>query len=73
MENRELKLKEAREKLGMTQTELATKLGMVQQTYQKIESGKADNIRITTLKHICKTLDISADWLLGLTGEEASK
>lgn len=66
MKNRELRLKEAREKLCLTQTEIATMLGMAQQTYQKIESGKAENIRITTLKHICKTLDISADWLLGL-------
>lgn len=66
MENRELRLKEAREKLRMTQTEIAALLGMAQQTYQKIESGKAENIRITTLKHICKTLNISADWLLGL-------
>ena len=66
MENRELRLKEARENLKLTQTEIATKLGMAQQTYQKIESGKAENIRITTLKHICKTLNISADWLLGL-------
>ena len=66
MENRELRLKEAREALKMTQTDIATRLGMAQQTYQKIESGKAENIRISTLKHICKTLDISADWLLGL-------
>ena len=66
MENRELRLKEAREALKLTQTDIATRLGMAQQTYQKIESGKAENIRISTLKHICKTLGISADWLLGL-------
>lgn len=70
MENRELRLKEAREKLKLTQAEIATKLGMAQQTYQKIESGKAENIRITTLKHICRTLNISADWLLGLNETE---
>lgn len=67
MENRKLKLKELRETRKMTQSEIASLLGMAQQTYQKIESGKAENIRISTLKHICKTLNVSSDWLLGLT------
>lgn len=66
MENVQLKLKETRNKLGLTQVEIAKKLGMAQATYQKIESGKNSDIRISTLVHICKTLDVSADWLLGL-------
>lgn len=69
MENLQNKLKEYRETHRITQKELAEKLGMKQQTYQKIESGKAADIRISTLFHICKTLDVSSDWLLGLKGE----
>lgn len=39
MENREMRLKEARIKLNLTQNEIANKLGMAQQTYQKAERG----------------------------------
>ena len=60
------RLKETRIKLGLTQVQAAEKLGMKQTTYQKIESGTTGDIRISTLYHICKTFDISADWLLGL-------
>ena len=60
------RLKEARQALGLTQTEIAAKLGMKQATWQKLESGKTPDMRISTLKHICETLNISSDWLLGL-------
>lgn len=66
MEFVQVRLKETRIRLGKTQTELAETLGMKQATYQKLESGKTPDMRISTLVHICKTLDISADWLLGL-------
>lgn len=62
----QIRLKALRIKLGLTQTEIAEKLGMKQATYQKLESGKTPDMRISTLTHICKTLDVSADWLLGL-------
>ncbi len=46
--------------------EISEKLGMKQATYQKLESGTTSDMRISTLIHICETLDVSADWLLGL-------
>lgn len=61
------RIKETREKNHLTQTEAAAKLGMKQQSYQKIESGKASDIKISTLFNICKTFGVSADWLLGLS------
>lgn len=61
------RLKETREKSQLTQSQTADKLGMKQQSYQKIESGKASDIRISTLANICKNFGVSADWLLGLT------
>lgn len=61
------KLKETRKSKKMTQAEIAEKLGMTQQQYQKIESGKTPEMQVTTLKKICKELQISADWLLGLS------
>lgn len=66
MDNVQIRLKELRLRLGMTQTEIAEKLGMKQATYQKLESGKTPDMRISTLVHICKTLEVSSDWLLDL-------
>lgn len=64
------KLKEMRKSKKLTQAEIADKLGMTQQQYQKIESGTTPEMQVTTLKKICKTLEISADWLLGLSEDK---
>lgn len=60
------RLKQARINKGYTQTEIASKLGLPQQTWQRYETGKND-LKMSTVYAICKTLEISADWLLGLT------
>lgn len=62
----QIRFKELRNKLDMTQTEIAAKLGMNQVTWQKLESGKTPDPRASTIVHICKTLGVSANWLLGL-------
>lgn len=59
------RLKHIRASRNLTQTQIAAKLGMTYQEYQKIESGKTI-IRADKLFHICETLDISSDDLLGL-------
>ena len=66
MESLQMRLKQKRLELGLTQTEISEKLGMKQATYQKLESGKTPDMRISTLMHICTTLGISSDWLLGI-------
>ena len=73
MENVQKRLKAYRLQQGLTQTEISEKLGMKQATYQKLESGKTPDMRISTLFHICKTLDVSADWLLGLEPSKKPK
>lgn len=71
MENVQSRLKAYRLQQGLTQVEISDKLGMKQATYQKLESGTTSDMRISTLFHICKTLNVSADWLLGLeTGKQ---
>lgn len=60
------RLKEARLDKGYTQVDMASKLGVPQQTWQRYETGKFD-LKMSTIYNICKALDISADWLLGLT------
>ena len=66
MHNVHKKLRKAREENNLTQAEIAEALGISQPRYQQIESGLKPDIRISTLKKLCKELDISADWLLGI-------
>lgn len=65
MENYGTRLKQARKQKGYTQTEIARLMDIPQQNWQRYESGKLD-LKMSTIWKICKTLGISADWLLGL-------
>lgn len=58
----------AREKRGMSQKELSEIVGLKQQQYARYEKG-INIMPITHLKKICIALDISADYILGLTKE----
>ena len=60
------RLKQTRLNAQKTQAEYAQILGMEQPNYQRLERGTLD-IKISMLINICSKLDISADWLLGLT------
>lgn len=68
MQNYGKRLKQARLDKGYTQTEIANQLGLPQQTWQRYETGKND-LKMSTIYAICKALDISSDWLLGLKEE----
>lgn len=63
----QIKFKELRIKLGMTQPAIAEKLGMKTAMWQKLESGRTPDPRASTIVHICQTLEVSADWLMGLS------
>lgn len=65
MYNLPINLKQLRLRKNLTQIQIAELLEMTYQEYQKIENGKTI-IRADKLCHICETLKISADWLLGL-------
>lgn len=58
----------AREKRGMTQKELSEILGLKQQQYARYEKG-INIMPITYLKAICIALDISANYIIGLTNK----
>lgn len=62
----QIRLKETRVQKEMTQEQVAQALGVSQQAYQKLETGKTTDMRISTVKKICTLFNISADWLLGL-------
>lgn len=60
------RLKSARLQKGMTQSDIAKALNVTYQAYQKLESGKTADMRVSTAVRLCKILEVSADWLLGL-------
>lgn len=66
MQNYGKRLKEARKAKGLTQTELAEILEISQTSYQRMETGQHD-MKMSNILKICKILDISADWLIGLS------
>jgi transcriptional regulator with XRE-family HTH domain len=51
-------LRETREKAGVTQAELAKRLGVPQSFVSKIESGER-RVDLVELQSICKALDVS--------------
>lgn len=65
MENLHIRLKQAREEKGLNQYEISALLKIKQPTWNKYENAKS-GMSAETLYNICKTLNISADWLLGL-------
>lgn len=64
-----VRFKELRMKLGLTQAEMAARLGMAQPAWGRFEIGGVPDPRCSTIVLICKTFNVSADWLLGLKEE----
>ena len=70
-EEKNSRLKEARERLGLSRTEMAQKIGMKFSSYCAIERGT----RTLTPKHIiliCDKTDINREWIENGTGEMLS-
>lgn len=63
-------MKEAREKKGLKQNELAKKINVSPQTisaYEKaVEGGRGKNPTLENAMAIAKELDVSLDWLCGM-------
>ena len=60
------KIKELRIAKGYTQKKLAEELGQAQTTIFYWEQNKQEP-NISSLKKLCETFEVSADYLLGLT------
>lgn len=61
-------LKNARERRGLSQKEVAEKIGVAKSTYSLYESGNREP-NVQTIKKIADLLKITADELLGLDEE----
>jgi len=55
------KIRERREELRMTQEELAQKAGVSRQTISSLETGKYENVLVSTLAAIALALDTTVD------------
>lgn len=62
------RIRDARERAGMTQSQLADLCGMALQQIHRYESGKSDASG-TGLKAIAEQLHVTTDYLLGLTDD----
>ena len=62
----QIRIKQKRIDLKRTQKEMADMLGISQQAYQQLETGRTTDMRISTLKRLCTIFNVSSDWLLGL-------
>ena len=58
------KVKQLREKLGLSQEKLARLADVSNNTIINIEAGKQDNPTIDTLKKVAKALDVSVEELI---------
>ena len=63
-----------RHELGWGQMELAYRAGITQAKVSQIENArKRGGIFAATLRDIALALDVSADWLLGLSDDQTPK
>jgi transcriptional regulator with XRE-family HTH domain len=59
------KIRQRREQLGLSQQELARRMGMTQARISEIESGARPHVNLTNLRNFARTLGVSADYLIG--------
>ena len=63
------RLREARINAGMTQVELARKVGLTSRTIQNYELGSRRPKNYKILLNLANSLDVTADYLMGNAGE----
>ncbi|MBE2196746.1 MAG: helix-turn-helix transcriptional regulator [Anaerolinea sp.] len=63
------RVKELRERLQISQLELAERVGVSAQHIYRIESGRRDNPTAETLIRLSKEFGVSVDYLLGLVDD----
>lgn len=63
------RIKDLKKLHNLTQADLARTLKTKQQQISRYETGERE-LRETQIAELCKVYKISADWLLGIEGEE---
>jgi transcriptional regulator with XRE-family HTH domain len=67
------RLSAVRERRGLTQGEVARRIGLPQQAISRLERGERQHVRSDVLARLAIALDVSADVLLGLRDMTASE
>lgn len=67
------RIREARERYGMSQTELARRIKVSKQTIWEIESNRTPDPGVLKIRAIAKTLQVSMDVLVGLAKDACSE
>jgi len=63
------RVRERRAHLGLSQTKLAQQMGVERNTLWLIETGRTKNPRADIIIALAETLQVSTDYLLGLTDD----
>lgn len=66
----QIRIKERRKALKLTQKDVANMLGISQPAYQQIENGRTTDMRISTLKKLCEVLKTTPNFLLNIDSQE---
>jgi transcriptional regulator with XRE-family HTH domain len=64
------RLKQARSNKGWTQTELGRRSKVHSMAISRLERGEKLDVTGATLRKLAGVLDVTSDWLLGMTDEE---
>jgi transcriptional regulator with XRE-family HTH domain len=66
------RIRQRRLELGFTQEELARRLGVRQNVISRLEAGGVLNPSIQMIRSLARTLQVTADWLVGMYDDESS-
>ncbi|OEK54329.1 repressor [Staphylococcus equorum] len=66
------RMKQSREKQGITLAELGRKIGKTEATVQRYESGNIKNLKNDTIENIASALNVNPAYLMGWINEEPS-
>ena len=64
------RVRQRREQIGMSQKDLAAKLGMAQTLVSRLERGDNPNPHTELLTRLARALHCSIDWLVGLYDDD---
>jgi transcriptional regulator with XRE-family HTH domain len=67
------RIRQARIRYGMSQAELARRIGISTQGMNLIEAGKTPDPAASRVREIARVLGVSADYLLGLRDDQTSE
>lgn len=64
------RIKATREKLDLTQSDIANELGLNKSTIQRYETGKIDSLKLPVVEAIARFLGVNPAWLIGKSEEK---